>query len=174
MNTWTDGLGRINAAVLALVAQDHLGPLGHTIPVDRLAHQLLNELVPCILDSPSTVKDGGRISRILSMRQPWKHMTIVEYLQVLVGAPHTSDVMQLLAALQRQTTNEQKGYLYMQIESWAANVLYNPPKLNVALERLVFAIYNLKYDDNDEEVIDDDELLPDGNTTLPVDASRTV
>lgn len=155
--SWTEALTRIDAAVLELVSKDQLGPLGPTIPVDRLAHQLLDELIPCILDSSSGVVEGGRITRMLSVRQPWKLMTIIEYLQTLVGA-NTSDITQLLAALQIQTTSEQKGYLRMQIESWAANVLDNTPKVNVALERLVSAIRDQRYDDGDEEIIDDDDL----------------
>ena len=75
----------------------------------------------------------------------------------MVGAPQTSDIVQLLVALVRDPNEDQKGHLRMQIESRAANVSDSTPKVNVSLDRLEFAIHNKRYDDGDEEIIEDDD-----------------
>jgi hypothetical protein len=150
--TWTDAMTRIQTAVMNIVNQDQLAPLDSILPIPRLAQYIVTELA-----QTSTNTNMGHISRILTIRQPWQQMTIIEYLQTLVHAPHTFDVAALLSAVNRQATTAEQDSLRRLIELWAVHELESAPRVGVPLEKLIIAIYNRNYDAGDEEVSDHDE-----------------
>lgn len=156
LQTWTDALGRIQTAVLAIVRQDRFTPLDPVLPIPRLAQHLVTELSQfCVHTGP----EGGtsHISRILTTRQPWQTNTIVGYLQSLVNASDTHDIAVLLAAVKRQATPAEQDSLRMLIELWAVHTLEKVPRVGMTLDELVTAILDEHYSVGDEELSDQEE-----------------
>jgi hypothetical protein len=153
--TWSDALGRIQTAVMLQVERDKLSPLGTTLPVPYLTSLLISELMACSVETGSG--DGDRVDRMLAIPMPWEDMTILEYLRTMLRTPGVRDVGQLVAVINRQLTVLQKTHLQRKLESWATNVLYQPPRVNIPFYNLVSAIHNQKYEDGDGDLLFDND-----------------